>query len=115
MKKRSCSSHSEKSSDGPPFAKEKKFITFDYKNLACFMSSNSGTLKTPNSRPLKKEKKMKTNPSPLAQSSLTERPNPFAALKVPRKNRGKVITNSKNAFNNSLLLLEYEGEEDVKP
>lgn len=58
---------------------------------------------------------MKTNPSPIAQSSLTERSNPFAALKVPRKNRGKIITNSKNAFNNSLLLLEYEGEEDVKP
>jgi hypothetical protein len=34
---------------------------------------------------------------------------------VPRKNKGKVGTNSKNAFNNSVLLLEYEGEEEIKP
>jgi hypothetical protein len=115
MKKRSCSSHSEKSSDGPCFAKDKKLITFVYNHLACFIATNSTNLKTQTSRPLKKEKKMKTNPSPLAQSSMTERTNTFAALKVPRKNRGKIITNSKNAFNNSLLLLEYEGEEDVKP
>ena len=34
------------------------------------------------------------------------------SLKVPRSKKGKVTSNSNNAFNSSILLLEYEGEEE---
>ena len=34
------------------------------------------------------------------------------SLKVPRSKKGQVTSKSKNAFNSSVLLLEYEGEEE---
>ena len=37
-----------------------------------------------------------------------EQKSPFSQLRIPRKNRGKVPSNSHQAFNNSILLLEYE-------
>ena len=37
-----------------------------------------------------------------------EQKSPFAQLRIPRRNRGKVPSNSQQAFNNSILLLEYE-------
>ena len=37
-----------------------------------------------------------------------EQKSPFSQLRVPRRNRGKVPSNSYQAFNNSILLLEYE-------
>jgi hypothetical protein len=36
-----------------------------------------------------------------------EQKNPFSQLRIPRRNRGKATLNSQQAFNNSILLLEY--------
>lgn len=33
---------------------------------------------------------------------------------MPRRNKGKVPSNSQQAFNNSILLLEYENEEEPR-
>jgi hypothetical protein len=40
--------------------------------------------------------------------------NNFSQLRVPRRNKGKVASNSQQAFNNSILLLEYENEEEPR-
>jgi hypothetical protein len=37
-----------------------------------------------------------------------EQKSQFSQLRIPRRNRGKVPSNSQQAFNNSILLLEYE-------
>lgn len=42
------------------------------------------------------------------QRAKEEQKNNFSQLRVPRRNKGKVPSNSQQAFNNSILLLEYE-------
>ena len=106
MKKRSCSSQgSDKSVECPP-KKEIKYITFDYNNnLQCFITSSSQALNKPPST--HKDKPPKPNPPLLAPSPSHDKQSPLAQLRVPRKNREKIASNSKPAFNNSILLLEY--------
>lgn len=115
MKKRSCSSHGSDKSLEPPSRKEKKFITFDYNNnLQCFITSSSQALPKASTVPIKRDKTLKTNPSLMAPSAYQEKHSPLAMLRVPRYNKGKMASKCKNPFNNSVLLLEYEGEEEVK-
>lgn len=116
MKKRSCSSHgSEKSAEGGSSKREKKekFVAFDYSNnkLQCFITSSSQNLP----KTQKKRDTLQTNPGLLATQTSCDKTSPLSQLRVPLKNRGKLVSNRKNPFNNSVLLLEYEGEEDLKP
>lgn len=107
MKKRSCSSHGSDKSVEPP-RKDKKFITFDYNNnLQCFITSSSQALPKASTAPLKRDKRLKTNPPLVPPSTPHDKHSPLALLRVPRYNKGKLTSNSKNAFNNSVLLLEY--------
>ncbi len=46
------------------------------------------------------------------QKEKEEKKNGFSQLRIPRRNRGKITSNSQQAFNNSILLLEYENEDD---
>lgn len=47
-------------------------------------------------------------PKAYAAKEKEEQRSPFSQLRIPRRNRGKVPSNSYQAFNNSILLLEYE-------
>lgn len=87
-------------------------MAFDYSNnkLQCFITSSTQNL----SKAPRKCDQLKTNPTLLAPKPSHEKTSPLSQLRVPRKNRGRLTSNSKNAFNNTLLLLEYEGEEEVR-
>lgn len=47
-------------------------------------------------------------PKPYPFKEKEEQKSPFSQLRIPRRNRGKAPSNSQQAFNNSILLLEYE-------
>ncbi len=115
MKMRSCSSHGSDKSVEPPSRKDKKYITFDYNNnLQCFITSSSQALPKANTAPIKRDKKLKTNPAVIGPSVSNEKNSPLAILRVPRHNKGKMASKVKNPFGNSVLLLEYEAEEELK-
>ena len=107
MKRRSTSSHgSDKSQEGAKGKPEKRMITFEYAGLDCFMSAASQ----------KPQKQALTGPSKPSSRQLPkidppkekeEHKSPFSQWKIPRRNRGKLPPNSQ-AFNNYILLLEYE-------
>ena len=48
----------------------------------------------------------------LAHSQSSDNSNPLSGLRVPLSKKGKVTSNSKNAFNSSLLILGDETEEE---
>lgn len=51
-------------------------------------------------------------PKAELQKEKEEKKNGFSQLRIPRRNRGKMTSNSQQAFNNSILLLEYENEDE---
>jgi hypothetical protein len=108
MKRRSTSSHgSDKSQEGAKGKQEKRMITFEYGGLDCFMSSAS---QKPQKQSLPNPSKPSSRqlPKPDTPKEKEEQKSPFSQLRIPRLNRGKVPSNSHQAFNNSILLLEYE-------
>lgn len=112
MKKRSCSSHgSDKSVEPPSFCKEKKLIRFHYEDLHLFVGNNSQNIESSH-KGSKKDKKLRTNSSLLAHSQSSDAHNQLAGLRVPRSKKGKVVSNSKQAFNSSLLILGDEVDEE---
>jgi hypothetical protein len=107
MKRRSNSSQeSDKSKESAPPRKPDKF-TFDFNNnIECFLSTSQRKLHHSHSPSRKSSSKLAPDPVPLHQKELS--------LSVPRKNRGLLVSNNQQPFNNKILLLEYEGEEESK-
>lgn len=108
MKRRSTSSHgSDKSQEGAKGKLEKRMITFEYAGLDCFMSAaGQKPQKQALTGPSKPSSRQLPKPEPPKEKE--EQKSPFSQLRIPRRNRGKVPSNSHQAFNNSILLLEYE-------
>jgi hypothetical protein len=112
MKKRSSSSHgSDHSQERVPLKPNKKIVTFDYHQLDCFMSTPTTTTHR-NLPPNPNHSKLATLPPETLPAKKEEQGSPFSHLRVPRRNRGKILPCSQRAFNNSILLLEYENRED---
>lgn len=107
MKRRSNSSQgSDKSRESGAARRPNKF-TFDFNNnIDCFLSTSQRKLHhshSPSSSSIAK---------PLPELSIPHHEKELS-LSVPRKNKGK-ISNNQQPFNNKILLLEYEGEEESK-
>lgn len=106
MKKRSCSSHgSDKSLEAPSFRKDKKLISFDFKNNIQPFIGHNGPPKQQVIKQLKREKRMKTNPAPLNHSASSDKQHQISQLRVVRSRKGKIPSNSKSTFNESLFFL----------
>lgn len=100
-KSRTSSQGSEKSRETPK--RERKLVTFEFKQLGCFMSTTNKTHKIAASNLPTLADKPKASINHLTEEK-RER-NTFSQLRVPRRNRGKMPSNSRQAFNNSILLL----------
>lgn len=89
-------------------------ITFEYTGLDCFMSSSSQRLQknTPTAKTKPNPRPPQTHPEPPKDKE--ELKSAFSQIRIPRRNRGKTTNNSQQAFNNSILLLEYENEEEPR-
>lgn len=107
MKRRSNSSQeSDKSKESAPSRKSHKF-TFDFNNnIECFLSTSQRKINHSHSPSHQSSTKLAAESSASRHKELS--------LSVPRKNRGVPASSNQQAFNNKILLLEYEGEDELR-
>jgi CRISPR/Cas system-associated protein endoribonuclease Cas2 len=107
MRKRSTSSQGSDKSQEAPIKRDKKLVTFEYHQLDCFMSASSQKFQQSSTNTHNKRISHQQPDQTNIKKEKVEEKNSFSQLRVPRRNRGKIASNSQQAFNNFILLLEY--------